>query len=150
MSGTEKRAGLKDTVGISKKSKNRKRVLIVEDNPDFAALVESILEKEGFSATVSFDGEEAFKQVKYLCPDLVTLDIHLPRKSGLIFYRYMKSVDALRKIPVLIISGLVSGDPEMESMMESFLEVGNVPYPEAYIGKPFCKEILINAVKKCL
>ncbi len=64
-----------------------KHLLIVEDELDFAGLIEAVLRSDGYSTTVSLNGEDALEQARYWPPDLVTLDIEMPRKSGLFFYR---------------------------------------------------------------
>jgi len=127
---------------------SNKRVLIVEDDKDFAALIESILNEEGYDTTVSFNGEDALDQVRFHPPDLVTLDIQMPRKSGLLFYREMKTDRRLRDIPVIVITGLTPGDRDMETVIRSFLEVDHLPSPESYIEKPFEREWLVQTVKE--
>ena len=56
-------------------------ILVVDDDPDFAAYVTTVLEQAGHSVTTAFDGEDALARVRNAPPDLVTLDIHMPRKT---------------------------------------------------------------------
>ena len=127
-------------------TEDKKYTLIVEDDADFAGLIETIVKEQGLDAQVSFNGEDALDQARYRRPDLVTLDIEMPRKSGLYFYRRMKSDPSLRHVPVIVITGVTPGDKDMENMVRSFLEVEYLPSPEAYIEKPFPAQALINAI----
>ena len=110
-----------------------KCVLIVEDEPDFAALLRSILEKAGYTVATAYNCEDALVQVSKHKPDLITLDIHMPRKSGVFFYRKIKADEAFRDIPVVVVTGITRNDKEMENIVRSLLEPDNVPHPEAYV-----------------
>ena len=129
-------------------TETKKRALIVEDDADFANLIETILKEQGFATSVSFNGEDALDQLRYSPPDLVTLDIEMPRKSGLFFYRKMKSDPACRHIPVIVITGLTRDDKDVENLILSFLEVQHIPSPAAYVEKPFRAKQLIDTVNR--
>ncbi len=98
-------------------------------------------------ATAS-DGEEALRHVRTTPPDLVTLDIQMPRKTGVLFYRQMKSDDELRSIPVVVISGLF--DEGNKAFIERFFESDRIPAAEAYLEKPIAKDRLLAVVKEKL
>jgi len=117
-----------------------KHVLVVDDEPDFAALMESILRGQGYSVSVASNGEEALDRVRARGPDAITLDIQMPKKSGLLFYRQMKSDKALRDIPVIVVTGLPNEDPEWDGLIHSFLDADNLPHPKAYLTKPVDRE----------
>lgn len=126
-------------------SKHAKRtILVVDDDPDFVAYLRTIFEEAGHFVTTAHDGEEALKHVERSPPDLVTLDINMPRKSGVLFYRQMKaSVDAgLRSIPVIVITG-------MPLMSDYFIERFRAA-PERVFDKPIAKDSLITAVNELL
>lgn len=129
-------------------TEKRRCALIVEDDADFASLIEVILKEQGFVTTVSFNGEDALDQARYRTPDLVTLDIEMPRKSGLFFYRKIKSDPAFRHVPVVVVTGVTRGNKEMETLIRAFLEVEHVPSPDAYIEKPFRTQELIDVVNQ--
>ncbi len=113
-----------------------KHVLVVEDEPDFAALLESILLEAGYTVATAYDCEGAFLQVRKHRPDLITLDIQMPRQSGLFFYRKLKADEAFRDVPVVVVTALTRSDKDMENIIRSFLEPEDVPHPEAYVEKP--------------
>ncbi len=114
-----------------------KKILVVEDEEDFAELIACMLREEGFGVSIAQNGEEAMKAIEEEAPDLITLDLQMPKKSGLMFFRQMRSKPAHRNIPVIVISGLSKGNREAETIIHTFLETGQVPEPEAYLEKPF-------------
>jgi CheY-like chemotaxis protein len=83
----------------------RRTILVVDDDPDFVGYLKTILEAAGHLVTTACDGEEALTRAERSPPDLVTLDINM-RRSGVLFYRQMKSDSRLRSIPVIVITGM--------------------------------------------
>jgi CheY-like chemotaxis protein len=124
-----------------------KHVLVVEDEPDFAALLRSILENAGYRVTTAFDGESAFEQLVRDKPDVITLDIHMPRKSGLFFYRKVKRNRGFRNIPAVIVTGLTQDNPEMETLIHTFLKREKLPHPEACLEKPVGERRLLETIE---
>lgn len=123
-----------------------KHVLIVDDEADFAALIALVLKKQGYEVAVAYNAVEAWKQIGKRTPDLITLDLQMPHRSGLHLYREVKSHESLRHIPVIVISGVIGHDPDMKTLVRSFLETDRVPSPEAYIEKPFDNQELVNVI----
>lgn len=87
-----------------------KRILIVEDEELIAELVQRKLQDEGYYVFVAKDGEDALKQIKEKRPDLILLDIVLPRLNGFDVLAELEKDEELKLIPVIIISN--SGEPE--------------------------------------
>ena len=135
---------------MTMESEARRHVLVVEDEPDFAALLQSILENGGYTAATAHDGDDAFSQVHVRKPDLITLDIQLPRRSGLFFYRKLKADAAFRDIPVVVVTGLTRDDADMENVIRSFLEPPDGPRPEAYVEKPVDGRRFLGTVRDVL
>jgi CheY-like chemotaxis protein len=131
----------------------KKRILVVEDDSDFAALIESVLNGQGYDVTVVYNCEEGLKKFRENPPDLVTLDLQMPkgqRKSGLHFYRSVKSQDAYKHLPIVVITGVMRDDPDMRNLVKAFLEIDRVEPPTAYIHKPFDNAELIRVVASAL
>jgi len=131
-------------------SATKQHILVVDDEPDFVAYLKAILEEDGFEVTIAFDGEEALSCVREMPPDLVTLDIDMPRKTGVLFYRQMKSELRLRSIPVIVVTGLRRANEYAGPFVERFFEVGGLPLPEAYVDKPVGRDELLSVVKEKL
>lgn len=86
-----------------------KKILIIEDESVLAELLQKKINKEGFEAHVAPDGEEGLKAIKEIMPDLILLDILMPKKSGFEVMEEMGKDDSIKNIPVIIISN--SGQP---------------------------------------
>ena len=83
-----------------------KKILLVEDDKFLANLLKLKLEKQGFEVTQAFDGEEALKKLASFLPDLMLLDIILPKKNGFELMEDINKDPKLSKIPVIITSNL--------------------------------------------
>jgi CheY-like chemotaxis protein len=81
-------------------------VLVVDDEPDVVRYFTAVLEENGYATSSAADGVEALAKVRSEHPDLVTLDITMPNQSGVKVYREMKEDPVLRKIPVVVVTGI--------------------------------------------
>jgi CheY-like chemotaxis protein len=120
---------------------NAKTVLVVDDDPDAREYLSTVLEDNGFTATTANDGVEAIAAVEQRVPDLVTLDISMPEKSGVAVYRKLKEDDRLKGVPVIIITGV---SEEFERFISTRRQV---PPPEGYISKPVDAEEFVRKVR---
>ena len=121
-----------------------KTVLVVDDDPDACEFLATVLQDNGIGAATAKDGSEAIAMIEQAAPDLVTLDITMPEKSGVAVYRKLKEDDRLKSIPVIIITG-VSDD------FRKFITTRRqVPAPEGYISKPVDADQFIKMVKDLL
>ena len=83
---------------------NRPRVVIADDDPDIRRLVEMTVSNAGCDVTVASDGEEALERVRESMPDLVILDVLMPRMDGWEVARALKSDPATRDVPVMFLT----------------------------------------------
>jgi CheY-like chemotaxis protein len=86
-----------------------KKILLIEDEEIMVNLLQKKLTQEGYEISVARDGEEGLKLIREAVPDLVLLDIIMPKKGGFEVMEVMQKDRRLRKIPVIIISN--SGQP---------------------------------------
>jgi DNA-binding response OmpR family regulator len=86
------------------------KILIVEDDKFLRLLLERKLKNESFEVVAAEDGEEALEKIVTEKPDLILLDIILPKKSGFVVLEEINKDENLKRIPVFIISNL--GQPE--------------------------------------
>jgi CheY-like chemotaxis protein len=117
---------------------------VVDDDPDTLTYLTTVLEDNGFATVSAKDGAEALQKIGEAPPDLVTLDIAMPEKSGVAVYRALKESDELKKIPVIITTGI---SEEFEKFISSRRKV---PPPEAYIAKPVESDELVATVRDLL
>jgi two-component system phosphate regulon response regulator PhoB len=127
-----------------------KKVLAVDDDPDIISFVVTVLEENDYIPLEANNGEEALAKIREEKPDLVILDILMPRQSGIKMYRELKTDDSLKNIPVIILSG-ISRRTFLRSQ-EALTEFGgqNVPEPEGYMEKPVEPEELAEMIKKVI
>ena len=121
-----------------------KTVLVVDDEPDARDFLATVLEDNGYGTVLAKDGNEAISILEAGAPDLVTLDITMPEKSGVAVYRKLKESDDLKSIPVIIVTG-VSGE------FEKFISTRRqVPPPEGYVSKPVDHEQFLKMVAELI
>jgi len=83
---------------------SRPRVVIADDDPDIRRLVEMTVTNAGCDVTVASDGEEALERVRETKPDLIILDVLMPRMDGWEVARALKSDPATREVPVMFLT----------------------------------------------
>ena len=82
------------------------KILIADDNIQNCELIDAYLSEEGYELSVAYDGQQAMKRVEELQPDLVLLDIMMPKLSGYEVCQWMKSNPRTKDIPVLMVTAL--------------------------------------------
>jgi len=117
-----------------------KTVLVVDDDPDALDFFIAVLEDNGYATVSARDGNEALERLEEKLPDLVTLDITMPEKSGVGVYRKLREEDAYKGIPVIIITGVSDDFKHFISSRRK------VPPPEGYLSKPIEPEELVRLV----
>jgi twitching motility two-component system response regulator PilH len=127
-----------------------KKVLNVEDDADTRTFVTTVLEENGYIPIMAIDGEEGMEKARKEKPDLILLDILMPRESGIKMYHELKLDPNLKDIPVAMLSG-VSKRTFLRSQA-ALTEFGDetVPEPQAYLEKPVEPEDLAETLKKIL
>lgn len=108
----------------------KKTVLIVDDEPDTLTYFASLLEDNGYIAILASDGGVGLDKLREIKPDLITLDMSMPEKSGVSFYLEIKESEQWRDIPVIIITGI------SEDFRKFISRRSQIPPPEGYLSKP--------------
>ncbi len=122
----------------------KKKILVVDDEQDILTYLSTLFEDHGYATALAQDGEEALRQVEAHSPDLITLDISMPEKSGVKFYREMKEDARWKGIPIIIVTG-VSGD------FQKFISSRHqVPPPEGFVAKPVEQDEILGLVKRLI
>lgn len=86
----------------------KKRVLVVDDEPDYAAMVKKYLEKAGFEVEIAYDGVEGIAKVKANPPDAIVLDVMMPEKDGYAVCSELKHDDQYKNIPIVMLTAVSS------------------------------------------
>ena len=126
------------------------KVLVVDDDPDVRTFNIAVLEDNGYTPLVATNGEEGMKIVKKEKPDLLLLDVLMPRESGIRLYRNIKTNSKYKHIPIIILSGIAQ--KSFLRSQKALTEFGDkpVPEPEAYLEKPVEAAELAETIKKVL
>ena len=114
-----------------------KKIMVIDDDPTIVKYLKTLFEDNGYETSVAYDGLEAEKKVKEIKPDLITLDLEMPKEWGPRFYRKMIKDDALKDIPVIVLSGLSNPKHAIKNAV-------------AVVRKPFDEENLLGIVKKAI
>jgi phosphate regulon transcriptional regulator PhoB len=119
----------------------KKRILVIEDDRDIVELVRYNLEKDGYQVFTATDGATGIAQVKKSPPDLLVLDLMLPKLSGLEICKEIRRDAALNRLPILI---LTARGEEADRVVG--LELG----ADDYVTKPFSPREFVARVKALL
>ena len=127
-----------------------KKVLVVDDDPDVRLFSVTVLEEHGYTPIEASDGVEGLNMIKAEKPDLVILDIMMPRQSGIRLYRELKTHKALKDIHIIVLSGIAK--KTFLRSQKALTEFGGaeVPEPEIYLEKPVEAEELAQAIKQVI
>jgi DNA-binding response OmpR family regulator len=117
------------------------RVLVVEDEPHIVLSLELLLARAGYETAAATDGEEGLALAKNLRPDVVLLDIMMPRKNGYEVCQAIKADPELRHIPIIMLS---AKGQEVEVLKGLGLGAS------AYVTKPFGNAEILEAIRAVL
>ena len=105
-----------------------KKILIIDDEKDMRVYLEALFRKEGFETESATNGEEGLWLAETGHPDLITLDILMPKKSGIKAYRGLRTGESTKGIPIIVLTGLTRLD-------DFFGDLGDLPRPDALVEK---------------
>jgi two-component system, OmpR family, phosphate regulon response regulator PhoB len=127
-----------------------KKVLVVDDDPDVRVFNTTVLEENGYLPLEAENGEEGLRMIEAERPDLVILDVLMPRQSGIRLYRALKTNASLKDVKVLILSGIAQ--KTFLRSQQALTEFGEsqIPEPEFYIEKPVDADVLAATIRKAI
>jgi CheY-like chemotaxis protein len=130
----------------------KKKILVVDDEPDVVAYLTSLFEDNEYIVVSAMDGEEGMQKAKSEKPDLISLDISMPEKSGVRFYREIRDDPELKGVPIMIVTGVESTlDGGSGEDFKRFLSTRKqIPPPDGFVMKPIDGAELLGTVKKLL
>ncbi|NQS98784.1 MAG: response regulator [candidate division Zixibacteria bacterium] len=124
-----------------------KKILIVDDEPDLVAYLQSLLKDNGYDTVTAEDGKEGMEKARSEKPDLITLDISMPEESGVKMYRELQDDPATANIPIVIVTGLSS---DFKRFLEHLERKKQISPPAAYFEKPIDKEEMLSKFREIL
>ncbi len=120
---------------------SKRTIMVVDDNADIVAVIKTILEDKGYALQFAYSGQEAFNLLGEQKPDLILLDILMPKVNGLEVLTLLKENPDTRSIPVILLTSKV----EYKDVLEGYKK--GAAY---YITKPFTKNQLLNDIDSIL
>ncbi len=118
-----------------------KKVLIVDDEPNIVISLEFLMKREGFEVSIARDGEEALRKVEESVPDLILLDVMMPRKSGFEVCQQLRGNPAYAGLKIIMLTA-----KGRDTEVTKGLDLG----ADAYMTKPFSTKELAAQVKSLL
>ena len=115
------------------------KIMVVDDSPTICRLVTTTLEKQHYQVIAASDGMEALAKMNEIMPDLILLDITMPRLDGYQLCKIIKGNEATKHIPVVMLSGKDGFFDRIKGRMAGALD---------YITKPFKPDALLEVVAK--
>ena len=118
-----------------------KKILIVDDEPNIVISLEFLMKKEGFEVAVANDGDEALAKVASFNPDLLLLDVMMPKKSGFEVCEALRADSECTGLKIVMLTA-----KGRDTEMAKGLAIG----ADAYVTKPFSTKELVDKVREML
>ena len=118
-----------------------KKILLIDDEPELVEMVKMRLETNGYEVIIAYDGQEALEKARKEKPDLIILDLILPKLDGYQVCRMLKFDRTTSKIPIIMLTALSQKEDR---------EWGKRVNADAYITKPFESEELMEKIKELI
>ncbi len=118
-----------------------KKILIVDDEAHIVEMVKMRLEATGYETLEAFDGQEALKMAREGNPDLIILDLMLPKLDGYKVCRMLKFDEKYKHIPIIMFTARAQ---------DSDVKLGKETGAEAYVTKPFDPKVLLGKIEELL
>jgi len=127
-----------------------KKILVVDDEADVCTYLGRLFRENGYAVACAGDGNQALEQVEKEKPDLITLDLSMPAKSGVKFYREIKAKPELSGVAVVLVTG-VTGPGGNPADTERFYSTRRqAPPPDGFIAKPIDREEILELVSRLI
>ena len=130
-----------------------KRVLVIDDDPDFNMVVQKYLKKNGFEVEAAFNGVEGMEKIQQNPPDAIVLDVMMPEKNGHELCRELKQDPKLSDIPVVLLTSVgarvTSADVDVAPTNYSHYD-SMCTEADDYLEKPASGQQIVDAIKRLL
>ena len=128
---------------------SEKRILVVDDEPDVRNFIAACLEDAGFEVDVAVDGLDALEKVETFSPDLMTLDMVMPKMSGIKVIRNLRKNKKWAKLPIIVITAHAHDEMGSDQIKE-FSALTSGLRPRITLDKPISPTNLVDTVCKIL
>jgi len=118
-----------------------KKILVVDDEAQAVKMMKMSLEADGYEVTGAYDGQEALERARKEMPDLMILDLMLPKLDGYKVCRMLKFDEKYKSMPIILFTARAQ---------ESDMRMGEDVGADAYITKPFEPQVLLSKIQELL
>lgn len=125
---------------------DKPKILIVDDDPDVQDVLITVLSTKNYELKSAYNGEEGLQKVKEEIPDLIILDLLMPKKDGFAVIKDLREDANLPRIPILILTSVKKEASERRYELETGLSLD----VDDYIEKPIKPQDLLHRVEKIL
>lgn len=139
---------LKQFLELANMTAQKKKILIVDDEPNMRIFLSNLLHSDGFDSIDAIDSDEGLRKALEYSPDVIILDAMLPSEAGLRIYHSLKCDARLKQIPVLMLATLNKKTFTHYRLSQNIQRGCVLPEPEAYLEKPPEAEELLNIVRR--
>jgi len=122
---------------------SKKRILVVDDEPDFVAVVKENLRHEGYDVEVAYNGIEALEKVKANPPDAIVLDVMMPEKNGYEVCTELKHDDQYCDIPIVLLTAVAENVTSSRYSHSSGIDMD----ADDFLSKPASPEEILKSLK---
>lgn len=122
------------------------KILLVDDDPDFCEATKIILDSKSYEVSIAYDGVEGWEKVKAERPDLIVLDVMMPRKDGYEMCKELKKAPQYADIPVLLLTAVAENVPTSRYTTLMGMETE----ADDYINKPVEPSELVKRIEALL
>lgn len=146
-----------------------KKVLVVDDDENTVKFLSAALEENGYQPVGAYNGKEGLEKIESDKPDLVILDVMMPKKTGFVLFKQLRRDERFKDLPVIMLTGVAEvlegldadsdEDEELrpfdslrEAMRKSIRQMRDegLIKPDMFIDKPIDPELVIERVKKLI
>lgn len=117
---------------------DKKKILVIEDEPDFSKAIRILLEANGFEVLSAYSGKEGLAMAKSVSPDLIILDVMLPEIDGYKICRLLKFDERYKKIPIVMLTARAQEQDQV---------LGKQTGADAFLVKSEKPEVLIEQIR---
>jgi CheY-like chemotaxis protein len=126
-----------------------KTILVVDDEEDIREFLSAVLEDSGFTVVTAADGEEALERVEAAAPDFISVDLVMPRKTGLEFLYELRERPVWRDVPVMVVTSHAHDDMGKRDF-ENIFSGRKLAGPQFHLEKPVVPDVYLRLICKQL
>ena len=145
-----------------------KKVLVVDDDPNTVTFLSVALETNGYEPVTAVDGKDGFEKAVAEKPDLILLDVMMPKRTGFTLFKKLRKTEGMEKVPVIMLTGVTASLEEAEEAAGdtfeqpygalrgalrkqiAMLKEEGVDKPEFFIEKPIDPEMVISKIRELI